>query len=136
MTTVVHLLLNDPSNGVPTGRCDGVEFAFPTGDEISLSLYTEPGPEAAVRAVEGVAHLVLGGKRYRIVGHRGWVGNWCWDAVRMEPAVALRLLEDLRADAGRWCVEMATGDLMERWQQGGPFPAELGATEASHAPRE
>lgn len=120
-SVVVMLAVNDPNNGNFADECTAVEIA----DLITVYERGEPLPVAIVpdqtrtRSVVQAGVLVVGDGRYRYWDYKYWVGNWCWDAVRMKVDAAARLLEQLRTKG--WSYDEAETSLAEAWEKGEPL---------------
>ena len=55
-------------------------------------------------------------------GYREWVGNWCWDCARMEPAIVVRMLNALMV-AG-WDCHSGASSLFQKWKARTPLTVE------------
>ncbi len=66
-----------------------------TGASCDVLHLESPYWNAGIKAeIEGSC-VVLGGKRaerFEIIGHREWVGNWCWDGLTMKRSEAVRMM--------------------------------------------
>lgn len=84
----VMLCVNDYRNGAFTGLCSGLAIGCP------LALDLQSPYLARHLRCEIDKHCVTLGlnHRYPHFGHRGWVGNWCWDQVRLTVAAATDML--------------------------------------------
>jgi hypothetical protein len=110
VTTVIELCTND-EHGVDTGHVCAVQV----GEAIDLQ-WGEIGSEPTYsmsRDDKGYI-LRLGRKRFRALGKTDWYGNWCWTAVPMETAEAVKLLNHLSTD-DRWHVEGGWCDLTDAY---------------------
>lgn len=118
-SVVVMLAVNDPANGNFVGKCEAVEIPdVITVEERGTPLAVEFLPDQArIAVVSGV--LEVGVSRYRYWHYKRWVGNWCWDQVRMTLENAARLLEQLR-DAG-WGYDVADTRVADAWTKGEPL---------------
>lgn len=99
----VSLCVNDPDNGMDTGRCCAVHVSD-DGEDIELetgNLRDADNPTFAIerRMFRGMqcAKVRIGRHSYWIGGYRQWYGNWCWDAVSMSRREARRLIRNLLA---------------------------------------
>ena len=124
MSVLVMLAVND-EGGNFTGECDAVEIgdlirADGEGAPLSVEFVrdlAEITVQNGVLVVNGGARLGEG--RYRYWNYRYWVGNCCWDGVRMKIDEAGRLLEQLRT-AG-WGYDEAEESLAQAWEAGEPL---------------
>lgn len=83
MSTPIAFCCNDYRNGHFAGTCDQIRI------DLDCTLHLE-GPSLSMSAV-GDSRVRIG---RRIFGHAGWaswVGNWCWDELRILDPVALLL---------------------------------------------
>lgn len=79
------LCCNHPRNGSFTGLLRAVSVH---GTELE-----SPYDNRHLKIAIAEHHFVLGKSRQWLHhGHGTWVGNWCWDAVRVTPAVAADVL--------------------------------------------
>ena len=99
----VSLYVNDPANGMDTGRVCAVHVDD-DGENIELEtgyLRDSDNPTYAIeRQMKGgfqCAKVRVGRHTYWIGGYRQWVGNWCWDGVSMTRREARRLIVNLLA---------------------------------------
>ena len=97
----VALACNDERNGRFTGFVDAISI-----DRIGLELERIGSAGARTRMRYAFAkHVRISRRLFTYSAHRGWYGNWCWDAVLMRPDEVRRLLRYLR-DSGAWsCTE-------------------------------
>jgi hypothetical protein len=116
----IHVAVNDAANGMFAGRLDALEVH--QGRRHLFSLDTGiPGPRCVLRWVPGGGgYLRLGPSRYRWIGRRSWVGNWCWEVLTFRVAEAVRLLNDIRA-SGLWGWDDGCTSWSQRWDSGRPF---------------
>ena len=126
---LVHLALNDWRNGAPQGYALGLQIADRDGD-IALALDTVTGDSGPVcRVDQRLWRVKLGYHWYAIKGYRQWYGNWCWDAVWMEPSTAADLLNQARASKW-WRPDSGYTSYWERWESDEPFTAAFFTAEA------
>lgn len=96
-TGLVMLQWNHWRNGMFTGVLHGADFD-------GVLTINSPFYDSGIKAkIEGSC-VVLGGKnaeRFEIISHREWVGNWCWDAVRMSLPEMVRMANWLIAKGFR-----------------------------------
>lgn len=110
MTRVaIDLACNDPDNGNFAGVIEAVNF-YAEGELVELSL--NAGKPMALRW--GGAVIFVRGKRWPILGIKGWMGNWCWDRVWMREDVAIAFLVWLQRSRKYGC-ECAPCDLFDAW---------------------
>ena len=133
----VMLCVNDPANGMHTGRLHSIEF-MTAADSLLLHLYCVWANESRYPTCRLVEHikegprgprrfrrLRVGRREFRILSFGFHVGNWCWDAVTMWPAEAARLVNHLRS-LDKFEVETAPTELFERWRAADRFrPCDL-----------
>jgi len=80
------LCVNHWRNGAFIGRARSVAL----GDALTLE---SPYADASLRCRLDARTFGLGARRtWPHCGHATWVGNWCWDAVRVTPATAADVL--------------------------------------------
>src|SRR5690606_2817915 len=73
----VDLYCNYPRNGLFAGQL----WALKVGPNMEFgSKFIDWGPR--LRFLDG--RIAIAGKHFPITCYREWVGNWCWDAVRIE----------------------------------------------------
>lgn len=112
----VDLYCNQPRNG----RFAGHVWALKVGPNMEFEskfLYWGPKLRFLDRSSGGIA---IAGKHFPITHHNSWVGNWCWEAVRMEGRYVLELLNWPRFR--RWFdLEEAEVRLFNYWRAGGTW---------------
>lgn len=87
------LCVNDPDNGVDTGRVDGIDVAFAGDPESLLELRGQPLVCRTIQDAYGTPHILRVGRvNAAIITYQGWVGNWCWDMARVNLEDALRVI--------------------------------------------
>lgn len=112
-SVLVLFACNDPMNGRPTDRVRAVGV----GDEL-----LEVVGEAEFHALSG--WVVVAGRRFPTCSEwTQWVGNWCWDGVRMRLDILAVLLEHLRRQ--EWFCGMALEEFYAAWNGDEPITAEL-----------
>lgn len=88
MNTIdVMLCVNNPNNGAFCGRCCAVQIA----DFIELDARVLPEP----RCHFGDGYFGIHRRHFQYKSCTDWVGNWCWDLIRVTPDVAAYLIEVL-----------------------------------------
>src|SRR5690242_18036938 len=90
---------NDPDNGDFTGRCGAIDLHI--GNECAADLDCGIGPRSrcpklSICSIEGERWVKISRQKFGILSYGRWHGNWCWDAVRVSPAVAASVLNYLR----------------------------------------
>jgi hypothetical protein len=115
----VMLCVNDPANGMDTGRVSNINISM-SADGIELE-GCEPGPRWSIvtkmRGPIRTAKVRISRRTFNISSHQNWVGNWCWDAVMMPIDEVVRLLNYLR-DSGEWQCTRAETRFFERFKSG------------------
>lgn len=91
----VMLCVNDPANGMFTGRVCGVEILDDEGVFAELELetgfwYDSENPTCDIDPAKN--KLRIGRRVWPISGWHPHVGNWCWDQVWMRPKHARELI--------------------------------------------
>ena len=84
----IALYCNDYRNGAFAHCCEAITFP-----SLALELHAS---RQAPRLRLGENGIVLSGKHWPVVGQINWYGNWCWDAFRMQPLIAVNFLIWLR----------------------------------------
>lgn len=109
----VDLCCNYPRNGLFAGQL----WALKVGPNMEFgSKFIDWGPR--LRFLDG--RIAIAGKHFPITCYREWVGNWCWDAVRIEGRYVLELLNWPRLR--RWFdLELAETRLFNFWESGGTW---------------
>lgn len=87
-SVAVMLAVNDPDNGMPSGRVCGVEVMSDDGVMPELELetgfwYERDNPTCDIDPAK--RRLRVGRRVWAITGWHPHVGNWCWDQVTMRP---------------------------------------------------
>lgn len=116
MTVRIMLATNDHRNGMPTGRVDALQIL----DVISLE-GPIPGPRCLIDPAK--RRVRIAGMTYPIEGYAQWVGNWCWDEVRVSDEVAVDILDRLRKTELWTCTE-AESAVYGKWERGEKIVAE------------
>lgn len=94
-TAIVRVQWNRWQDGAFRGVLMQVELE-------DVLMLDSPFADAGIKASLEGSCVVLGGskaERFEIVSHREWVGNWCWDALRMRSDEAIRMINWL---IGKW----------------------------------
>ena len=113
MTVVISLATND-EHGNDTGRVSASQW----GDGAIDLQWGEIGsePRYSVSRTNDGYILRLSRKRFRALGRTDWYGNWCWTAVPMEIAEAVKFLNYLSTD-DRWHCEGGWCDLTDAYTE-------------------
>lgn len=124
------LAVND-DNGNFTGQIEQVEFLVGSGlDAQALSLDNAFWPPATTafkrlgkaRPDDPRETVKIGRLRFVIRGYATWVGNICWDAIRVSPATAAKIANYLRGmkvkEIQKWRPDSGWAELFEKYQQG------------------
>jgi len=85
---LLMLCVNDHRNGVFTGRCRSISLADP--DHLTIE---SPWLDSALKC--RLDYGVFGLGKSALWPHDGlqeWVGNWCWNAVVVEPETAAHVI--------------------------------------------
>jgi len=117
-TITVMLCTNDPDNGIDTGRCCAVNISC---HEDSIDLECQYG-DWSPRCTDIPGGIRFARRKFKATGHQNWVGNWCWDAVQMEPSEALRFANYLR-ELGWYC-DKAETRFFDLWRLGNAIDME------------
>ena len=123
---VVMLACNDHRNGLPTGKCDAVQFL--TDWQAGAPVLKLDGGPWRCRLIADTDRVWPDGGRYEGVLQFGrlalpwknatsWVGNWCWEAVTLAVEQAAILVATLCASP-RWGLEAAAMELYDAWVAG------------------
>lgn len=106
-TILVMFCSNDPSNGMPLFRVSAVDIG--PGIEIDVSR----GPEPPISW--GADYITFLGRKWPATDYEQWVGNWCWDAVRMDKGNVRKLLAKMCSDR-RFELQSAPANVFRRWE--------------------
>lgn len=104
----ISLACNHPENGCFSGWVEAISFP---SEFLELETYFRPR-----RLRDEGDHIVLSGKRWPVLGSKGYYGNWCWDAYFFEPRVAVAFLQWLR-QRQLFCAGMGWSEVFE-WFKG------------------
>jgi hypothetical protein len=97
--TVVSIACNHPDNGHFMGRFDALHYGDDQDMEVSSRSW---GSRTGARVTYlGDGRIRISRRIFRYMREKEWFGNWCWNALWMEPREARRLLRYLR-DSGNW----------------------------------
>ncbi|HVW08374.1 MAG TPA: hypothetical protein VHC90_07315 [Bryobacteraceae bacterium] len=112
MPFTVMVCCNDHRNGVSLGRFENLEIfeCELSGPPMTFSCSNKRHPEA--NAGTGDMTARFGRLVVPCLLYRGWVGNWCWDAVRVRLIYAVRIWNHL-VDTGKWQCEQGPAALYE-----------------------
>jgi len=101
---MVMLAVNDHRNGDHVGRLRAIKFSQ-RGESTPLlaldSYYLNSDGSRVYPACsynQQTKRVQIGARRFEVMTYFNWVGNWCWDAVIVQPEVAARLFNYLC-----WC---------------------------------
>jgi len=146
----IDLCVNDPDTGLDTGRISGVtvDVGQETALELDLAILPESrfaprwaladrierrrgvqGPAVLARRVVKGGAVRLGRRTFPILRYRQWYGNWCWDAVWVDPGTAAEILNHLHA-TGKFQPTAGWQDLWRCWERGLFTAQDLGAAKA------
>jgi len=106
----VMVQTNEPRNGNPCDRIGGICIS----GVIDLEPMVLPEP----RYTMGENWISIHRVKHLYAGRTPWVGNWCWDSLRMKPRYAAQLIATcLAARWGDephpvWCIDSTTGEAM------------------------
>lgn len=87
----IMICVNSPRNGTYTGRCAGIEIC----DFIDLDPRVLPEPPCVLRPEKFSIHRC----HIPLIGHQSWVGNWCWDCIRVDPEDAALLISAVLSES-------------------------------------
>jgi hypothetical protein len=119
----LQLCCNDPDNGMFAGYIENLHIKLACGDPIELSGPRVKVSERALRACGKDAELIkIGRVTARKYGGATWVGNWCWDSVKVESEKARQIVNYLKARD--WSCECAPNDFFDRWLDAGAITAD------------
>lgn len=120
MTVYLMFAVNNPEDGVDTGRARAFNFNYRGDPEIALELESTYWDGAIVCRMIGKDRLRIGRRVFPVLGHSTWVGNWCWDGVTVENHVAQAIAEHLRS-TGKWSPCAGYEELWDAWESGVPI---------------
>lgn len=113
----VDIACNDPDNGLFDHRASAIQL----DDQIlELAAHDMRGPRMRV---SGDA-IFISNRKFPIVDHKSWVGNWCWDRfwLPLDDAVALFAWLHRR---GMFAVEQGDTRLFNAWKSDASFPVDV-----------
>lgn len=132
MPLTVMLACNDPNSGAFAGRV--IAAAFDDGARQTVLKLDSPdypmGPGLALRFLDGPGRfnrgeatdrIRLAGREFPILGRTAWVGNWCWDAVKVRDIWIPHLIEHLREH--KWQADEGDEALFTAYECGFPIAA-------------
>jgi hypothetical protein len=105
----IHFACNDPDNGNFAGRA-----AMASYGDVELEAPNWHG----FRFTELTGAIRIHRRVFGIEGSKDWVGNWCWNAYRLNRVQMKRLLLTLRA-AG-WRCTCGPSLFFDWWNSGNP----------------
>jgi hypothetical protein len=109
----VMLCVNDGRNGLFCGKLAGIDI------HDFLQIDCAEIPERGCSFHDSDGYFSVHRKKFRYRGHTSWVGNWCWDSVRMEAAESARFIAFLLSQRGKfksdepyavWHIDCAHGE--------------------------
>ncbi len=120
---LIEFACNDPRNGNDTGRVGKIQLQI--GGECAAELDCGFWPPSQFpRFSAGVPPdrwIKISRRTFLILNYTTWVGNWCWDAAGVTPAVAADILNYLR-ELG-WHNEGGFCEIGQKWDRGEKFMA-------------
>lgn len=117
------LCCNNPDNGMFEGYAEAVSLELACGESIELN-----GPRVKISEKAATTQgryyeiIKIGRVSARKLGGATWVGNWCWDSVRLESERCRMVLNYLKRRG--WSCECAPAEFYDRWQQPGDITPE------------
>lgn len=114
------LAVNDPDNGDFSGQVRAVEVVDRRGGDIYIGLESSFWDWAPPCRLWPEGELQIGRRRFPILGHLSWVGNWCWDLVIVTAWTAARIFNWLRLQ-GYWSIDVGEHSMFEKWQRAEPY---------------
>lgn len=97
-TATFDIACNNPDNGIFAGKAHMITYRLWDGGYCELECDSWLDGYAFTETDDGIR---LHRRKFKIVGSKEWVGNWCWNSYRMERNEAKRFLGMLRS-SGRW----------------------------------
>lgn len=104
----IHFACNDPDDGLFAGRA-----AMASYGDIELEAPNWVGR----RFTELPGAIRIHRRSFAIEGGKDWVGNWCWNAYRLNRREMKRLLFTLRANG--WRCTCGPSRFFDWWNGGG-----------------
>jgi len=86
---MIDVACNDPDNGIFAHRAEMISIGY---EFLELECFSR-GP----RFHELPGAIKLSRRKWKIVGAKEWVGNWCWNGYWMEIPEAVRFLAWLQS---------------------------------------
>lgn len=118
MTVLVMIACNNPDNGMFEGRFDALHIETESHDELSFMAFNP----IAVEVDHKKKILMIEGMQMNFTKSQEWHGNWCWNAYRVSPEKAARLLNFVIRKG--WKPDMGTNHLFEKAERKSTFEAE------------
>jgi hypothetical protein len=116
MNHTLHLCCNDDRNGLFQGYVNDVCLDLPDGETIELN-----GPRVSVSFI-AETEIRIGRTRSVMLAYREWVGNWCWDCVKVSDGSARKILNYLKERG--WSFTAAPTNFFDRWEEEGAIEPE------------
>lgn len=106
----IDFCVNDPANGLPTGRVRGITFGGFAHAEL------DPENWNGYPFKDNGGTVTFLGRRWPYLRGKGWVGNWCWDAYCFDRPTAMRLFRAIKASGKFHCTgeKAAIGDWFDK----------------------
>lgn len=95
---------NNPDNGLFAGKVNSIHYALTPSEYIEIDCRTWDGYAFTV----GDDWIRLHRRKFKVVGGKDWIGNWCWNAYAMERTEAKRFLAMLKSSGNWHCVQGPT----------------------------
>lgn len=111
------LAVND-YRGNPAWRIERVNLRGDGDTTMDLSAGIWP-PSRCPKFTRGDGWIRISRRKFAVGSYTTWVGNWCWDAVRITFPVAVEIVTYLR-DL-KWHMEGGDCRLGELWESGRKF---------------
>lgn len=120
-TDLLHICCNHHENGSFAARVFGVHVG-----EIQLDVRVI-GAETRCRTLKA-GRFSIGRVAFKTYSYREWVGNWCWDAMRVRRDDIVRILNYLRDRRCRewqvYSVESGPEEFWAAWSRESPLTIE------------
>lgn len=125
----VSFACNDPENGLSLDRVFAIEigdseFEAPNGGTMGNGSILRTGLKRVAKSSSRCDQAFKISRRvFPCSGWKGWYGNWCWDATRMEEQDVLNLLSYLRRLG--WRMTAGLVDLGDLYDSGKNITADV-----------